>query len=195
LNFTDKEALFEAIVRSVMSPVIATIRAVDFSAITCVREAIEQFALPPIRELATSRRADVIRLLIAEGPRFPRLAEFYYSEVIEPGLTQLRLLLHRAVQTGEIADQRMAGFPQLLAAPVLTAILWQGLFQRFDPLDVEAMLKTYLDIYFGPRAGMEPGANPAQPMGGIVPFESRAGALPPSGGRLGAESFVLSKPQ
>ena len=35
-----------------------------------------------VREIFETRRKDVIRLIITEGPRFPKLAEFYYREVI-----------------------------------------------------------------------------------------------------------------
>ena len=36
-----------------------------------------------VREIFGTRRKDVIRLIITEGARFPKLAEFYYHEVIE----------------------------------------------------------------------------------------------------------------
>ena len=150
LNFTDKEALFEGIVRAVIGPTVRDIETIDFAAIACVREAIERVGLPAVREMATSRRGDVARLLISEGPRFPRLAEFYYREVVGPAVAQMRLLLRRAVETGEIADSRVTEFPQLLAAPVLMVVLWQALFQRLAPLDVEGLLRTQLDVLFGP---------------------------------------------
>ncbi|MGI8840878.1 MAG: TetR/AcrR family transcriptional regulator [Caulobacteraceae bacterium] len=150
LNFTDKEALFEGIVRTVIGPTVNEIQAVDFAAIPCVREAIERVALPGIRELTTSRRGDVMRLIVSEGERFPRLAEFYYSEVIGPGVVQLRRLLHRAVETGEIADASLAEFPHLLVAPVFLAVLWHGLYRRLAPLDVEGLLAAHLDVLFGP---------------------------------------------
>lgn len=150
LNFADKEALFEGIVQTVIGPAVREMGAIDFAAIPCVREAVERVGLPAVQDMASSRRGDVARLLISEGPRFPRLAEFYYREVVAPGVAQMRLLLGRAVETGEIADSRVVDFPQLLVAPVLTAILWQALFQRFAPLDVEGLLKAQLDVVFGP---------------------------------------------
>jgi len=149
LNFTDKEALFEGIVRTVIGPTVREIQAIDFAAIPCVREAIERVGLPAVKDMATSRRGDIARLLISEGPRFPRLAEFYYREVVAPGVAQMRLLLERAVETGEIADGRVAEFPQLLAAPILMAIIWQALFQRLAPLDIDGLLRAQLDVLLG----------------------------------------------
>ena len=46
-----------------------------------------------VREIYGTRRKDVIRLIITEGPRFPKLAEFYYREVIARVLPAMRALL------------------------------------------------------------------------------------------------------
>ena len=40
-------------------------------------------------------------------------------------------------------------FPQLLIAPGIVAIIWSGLFDRFEPLDVRALMRAHLDILFG----------------------------------------------
>ena len=37
----------------------------------------------------------------------------------------------------------------LLIAPALVAIIWSGLFDRFEPVDVRAMMRTHLDLIFG----------------------------------------------
>ena len=80
--------------------------------------------------------ADVIRLVIAEGPRFPALAEFYYREVVSRALAALSRLLQRGVATGEIRIEALVRFPQLVVAPVLMGVIWGGMFNRFAPLDI-----------------------------------------------------------
>jgi hypothetical protein len=70
-----------------------------------------------VTEVFETRRKDVLRLIIAEGPRFPKLAEFYYHEVIERILAALRALLTRAVERGELPNDALVRFPQLLMAP------------------------------------------------------------------------------
>jgi hypothetical protein len=42
-------------------------------------------------------------------------------------------------------------FPQLIAAPAVVAIIWSGLFERYEPLDVRKMLKAHIDLLFAPR--------------------------------------------
>ena len=50
-----------------------------------VRDAIEGFAQNFIQEIASTRRGDIVRLIVAEGPRFPAIADFYYREVVSRG--------------------------------------------------------------------------------------------------------------
>jgi AcrR family transcriptional regulator len=42
-----------------------------------------------------------------------------------------------------------ARFPQLLVAPALVAIVWNGLFDRFSPLDVRELMRAHIDLLFG----------------------------------------------
>jgi hypothetical protein len=103
-----------------------------------------------VREIYETRRKDVIRLMITEGRRFPKLAEFYYREVLSRVIGAVRALLRRAAARGEIPEG-LADYPQIVAAPGLLAIVWSGLFERFEPLDVRKMMKTHVQLLFSPR--------------------------------------------
>jgi len=117
-----------------------------------VRAVAEMIVDVFVNEIYGTRRKDVIRLIIAEGPRFPKLAEFYYREVIARVLAAMRALLTQAVERGELAHDALASFPQLLVAPGLVAIIWSGLFERFSPLDVRELMRAHLDLLFGERS-------------------------------------------
>jgi len=56
-------------------------------------------------------------------------------------LPVLRARLTLAVEQGELRHDALARFPQLLVAPALMAIVWRGLFERFSPLDVRALMR------------------------------------------------------
>jgi AcrR family transcriptional regulator len=148
LYFRDKEALFQELIRSIMSPLIGKLESAPFADLPfrALAEAIIDLF---VREIYGTRRKDVIRLMIAEGPRFPKLAEFYYHEVIENVLGALRGLLERAVARGEVKYAGIARFPHLLVAPGVVAIVWNGLFDRFAPLDVAALMRAHLDLVLG----------------------------------------------
>ena len=148
LYFRDKEALFQDLIRSEMSPVVATLEtalALDLPVRVVAERAVELF----VREIYGSNRKNIIRLIISEGPRFPQLAEFYYREVVARGIAAVRALMARALERGELRNDAIIRFPQLLVAPGIVAIIWNGLFEAHEPLDVQALMRAHLDLLFG----------------------------------------------
>jgi AcrR family transcriptional regulator len=151
LHFKDKEALFEELVRTAIVPVVERITTPP-PALGSIRDRLEMFANTFIEEVANTRRADIIRLIVAEGPRFPAIADFYYREVISRGLAAMRMLIEAAIARGEIRQRELKNFPQILVAPAIVAIIWKSLFERHSPLDARAMLSVHLDLIFGERS-------------------------------------------
>lgn len=150
-HFADKEQLFEGMARAVLRPWIDHIEGFSPPPGIPTRSAIEAFLLPLAREVG-GPRGDVVRLFIGEGLRFPRLAEFYHREILAPVFSIQRRLLADAAERGELTHAGIAEFPQLIGAPLIVGVLWHGLFQRIEPLDLEALVKLQLDCLFAPRA-------------------------------------------
>ena len=150
LHFKDKESMFEELIRTALVPLIGRLHGPPPTG-GSVRDAIEGFARNFIQEVASTRRGDIVRLIVAEGPRFPAIADFYYREVVSRGLAAMRALIELGVARGEIANKELARFPQILVAPALIAVIWQSLFARHAPLDALAMLRVHLDLIFGER--------------------------------------------
>jgi AcrR family transcriptional regulator len=151
LYFRDKESLFQELVRAMLSPLVGVIEAAPLRDLP-IRAVAEMIIDVFVNEIYGTRRKDVIRLTLAEGPRFPKIAEFYYREVIARVLPVMRGLLTRAVERGELGHDALARFPQLLVAPALVAVMWSGLFDRFEPLDVRQMMQAHLELLFGERS-------------------------------------------
>jgi AcrR family transcriptional regulator len=151
LYFADKDALFQDLVRSMVHPVLGTLekmQGVDIPARMLIEGLLGTF----VREVYGTRRKDLIRLILSEGPRFPAIAELYYREVIARVLSIVRPILVRAAERGELPNDSLARFPQLIVAPMLVGIVWHGLFDKFEPLDVDAMVRAHIDILFAGRA-------------------------------------------
>ncbi|MFL5105103.1 MAG: TetR/AcrR family transcriptional regulator [Xanthobacteraceae bacterium] len=152
LHFRDKETLFQELIRSVLSPFVGTLEIAlrrDVPVRVIVGEVVELF----VTQVYSTRRKDVIRLILSEGSRFPNLAEFYYREVLSRIMAAVRDLMRRAVARGEIKGDAAVRFPQLVGAPAVVAILWSSLFEKFEPLDVRAFMHAHLDLLFtGERA-------------------------------------------
>lgn len=150
LHFKDKESMFEELIRTALVPLIGRLHAPPPSG-GSVRDAVEGFARTFIQEVAATRRGDIVRLIVAEGPRFPAIADFYYREVVSRGLAGMRAMIELGINSGEIAHKDLARFPQILVAPALIAVIWQSLFSKHAPLDAAEMLRVHLDLIFGER--------------------------------------------
>ncbi|WP_076858618.1 TetR/AcrR family transcriptional regulator [Bradyrhizobium mercantei] len=150
LYFKDKESMFEELIRTALVPLISRMTALP--PITGpVRDAVEGFAETFIHEVVSTRRGDIIRLIVSEGPRFPAIADFYFREVVSKGLAGMKALVQLAITRGEIKHRELGEFPQLVVAPAIVAVIWQSLFARHAPLDGLAMFRIHLDLIFGER--------------------------------------------
>ncbi|MFZ2155902.1 MAG: TetR/AcrR family transcriptional regulator [Bradyrhizobium sp.] len=151
LHFKDKESMFEELIRTAIVPLVVRLGSTPPPAGASVRDMVEGFARTFIQEVATTRRGDIVRLIVAEGPRFPAVADFYYREVVTRGLAGMRALIELGIARGEIRNKNLARFPQILVAPALIAVIWQSLFSRHAPLDAIEMFRVHLDLIFGER--------------------------------------------
>lgn len=149
LHFLDKEALFQELVRTSIVPLLGGLAPPSTGQMSA-RAIFEMFAETFEREVLHTRRGDIIRLIIAEGARFPSLSEFYYREVVSRGMAGMRMLVQYGIARGEITNPALIQFPQVMIAPAMVAVIWHGLFGKYDALDVKAMLKTHIDLIFGP---------------------------------------------
>lgn len=149
LYFKDKEALFEALVRGAVSPILGQASAAASMPGMKAAGVLELFFALFQKEVLGTDRKLLLRLIISEGPRFPALAEFYYREVVSQGLKLMRTVARNAVANGEFTSDAAARFPQLIVAPLLMAAIWDSMFSRLDPLDVPGLLQAHRELLTG----------------------------------------------
>jgi AcrR family transcriptional regulator len=145
LYFPNKQALFEELIRSYVSPLFDKL-AHDTLPNVPPQIFIAQFFELFRTEVLGTERQRILQLLITEGARFPAIAEFYHREVVSRGLALIRSVLERAAKDGMPAAATLMQYPQLLVAPLIVSVIWDGLFGRIDPLDVEGMLKAHIRL-------------------------------------------------
>src|SRR6201982_1040686 len=63
LHFKDKESMFEELIRTAIVPLVARMQGPPPASGT-VRDLVEAFALNFIKEIATTRRGDIVRLIV-----------------------------------------------------------------------------------------------------------------------------------
>src|SRR5688500_9169077 len=100
LHFKDKESMFEELIRTAIVPLVVRLGSAPPPPGASVRDMVEAFAKTFIEEVATTRRGDLVRLIVAEGPRFPAVADFYYREVVTRGLSGMRALIELGIARG-----------------------------------------------------------------------------------------------
>jgi AcrR family transcriptional regulator len=156
LYFHDKEALFEELIRSAVKPVFEGISQAARADDVPASEIFAAFFTLFEKEVLDTHRKLLLRLVISEGPRFPAIAEFYHREVVSRGLRMLREVAARGVRDGEFSSDAVARFPQLVVAPLLMAVIWDGLFAKLDPLDARGLLRAHLELLAGKPARTAP---------------------------------------
>jgi hypothetical protein len=63
--------------------------------------------------------------------------------VVSRGLKLMGEVLDRARAKGELSADGLAQFPQLVLAPLILAVVWDGLFAAIEPLDAQGMLAVH----------------------------------------------------
>ena len=145
LYFETKQALFKAVIRSVV------IRRIDalLVAVENTELSSEAFMRGPLidfmKAVPGSPVAVVIRLLIAEGQRHPDLVDYYWDNVVAKGLAALTSIVERGVKRGEFHDTDVTRLPQLVLAPVMVSVIWRILFARHE-LDTDRLIETQIDM-------------------------------------------------
>lgn len=145
LYFKTKEELFKAVVKSVVIPrvdsLLLAVQETELSSEEFVRGPLAAF----MKRIPESPVAVVIRLLIAEGHRYPDLVDFYWDNVVSKGLAALSQVVERGVERGEFRRSDVTDLPQLFIAPVMLSMIWKIVFTK-RALDTDKLIETQLQV-------------------------------------------------
>ena len=155
LHFASKQDLFEQLVSGQAAPVLSQLATLASVADGPTVDLVAALQAIFVREVLGTRRKDIVRLVISEGGRFPAIAQFWHREVVSKGLAVLSAVAARAAARGEIEGDALVRFPHLVMAPLLMALVWEGLFAPFAPLDVPGLLQAHRQVLF-PSGGTKP---------------------------------------
>ncbi len=147
LYFDTKETLFEEAVRVMIGPMIARFESLAAAPQENAESVLRQMVRTLYREVVTDpKKRSLLRLIISQGPRFPRLLRFYHDELIARSIAALKHVLAYGVERGEFARSPAIDHPQIVFGPALTAAIWTILFEEIDPLDLDAYCEAHLDF-------------------------------------------------
>jgi AcrR family transcriptional regulator len=149
LYFENKEALFKALVRGTIVPVIAKGEAVAQAFSGSARDLFERLVREYWRLVGETSLAGIPRLMIAEAGNFPELARFYYEEVVTRGHRLMAGVIERGIKAGEFRPVNVAVATKLAMAPLMHAVVARKAFSACMPegFDVASYLNTHIDLY------------------------------------------------
>jgi len=146
--FADKEALFLAAVRTEVAPMFEQIIGFVDGYPGTTRDLLKLIFETIHRQLVNSDLRVLIRIIIAEGERFPTLTELYYTETISKGRALLEQIVARGIARGEVRQGPAANLPLVLVAPALMAAIWRMTFDQYSHISSEAFLDAHIDVVF-----------------------------------------------
>ncbi len=133
LYFKSKEALFKAVVRETIVPVIAQGEALAQSFPGTARELVERLVREYWRLVGETDLAGIPKLMMAEAATFPQLTRFYYEEVVARGHRLMAGVIERGIKSGEFRHATVARRAFASCMP--------------EGFDVGKYLDTHIDLY------------------------------------------------
>jgi len=149
LYFENKEALFKALIRGTIVPVIAQGEAIAQAFTGSARDLFEKLVREYWRLVGETSLSSIPRLMIAEAGNFPQLARFYYQEVITRGHRLMAGVLQRGIKAGEFKQVDLAVATKLAMAPLMHAVVARKAFAHCMPegFDVPTYLDTHIELF------------------------------------------------
>jgi hypothetical protein len=105
-----------------------------------------------VKTLPGSPVSVVVRLMIAEGHKFPDLLQFYWDNVVSRGLGAIREILERGVGAGEFRRCDVTELPHLFVMPVVFSMFFRMLFDA-PSAETDRIIETQLDVLIAHMQG------------------------------------------
>ena len=149
LYFDGKEALFKAVVRETIVPVIAQGEALARSFTGSARELVERLVREYWRLVGETALAGIPKLMMAEAATFPELTRFYYDEVVTRGHRLMAGVIERGIKNGEFRPVDVMVAAKLAMSPLIHATVARRAFASCMPeaFNVQQYLGTHIDLY------------------------------------------------
>jgi len=146
LYFDSKDHLFEEMVRANAVPMLdhnsVGLSDQSISATERLKTLIKFF----YRKVLNSERRQIMRLIMAEGPNFPHLAEFYYTNILSRGHAMIDSVIEQGIENGEFRKLNEHGLAQNVVAGAIVASIWKMVFEPFQSIDLDAYSDTHVDL-------------------------------------------------
>lgn len=125
LYYENKEALFKAVVREGIIPVIEEGEAIAAQHVGCSFDLLDKLLDNWWKKIGQTAYAGIPKLIVAEARNFPELARFYYENVISRGRALVGFALKRGMDSGEFRTMDVETSIDVVIAPILMLLIWR----------------------------------------------------------------------
>ena len=145
--FPTKEDLFSAMIAHISLPLEELLRSME-NLKGNGAERLRSFLLLAYDRITSDRRArELLRIVIAEGARFPHVIDMHHAELIDPLIVGSQRILDEGVAAGEFRDCEGAN-AEIIVAPILALMMDHLIFDGRRTIDLAAYVKAHLDLVF-----------------------------------------------
>jgi AcrR family transcriptional regulator len=167
LYYSNKEELFEAVVRTEVVPNLDRLQTVlaESAPAGVLLERIFSFWA---KTVAPSPLSVIPKIVIAEAGNFPELARFFLEAVPHRMLRLIGSVIRRGIDRGEFRPVDVDHVVYCVIGPLIFSVLWQHSLGPHDdrPLDVQAVCRAHLDLVLhGLRLTPKPSHKPSKVKG------------------------------
>jgi AcrR family transcriptional regulator len=158
LYFENKDRLFEAVVRSAITPALDQAKALVEAYEGTTRDLVRT-VLGSMAAVLDGQFPAIVKLVIAESGNFPELARLWADVVLRRGFALVRSIVERGVARGELRDVDPVTVTPLFVAPVAVLSIWKHAFAPHTDLrlDPRAVLAAHAEVIL---RGLAPAAAP-----------------------------------
>lgn len=156
LYFPSKMALLEALVESRVSPLAAQAQTLAQAGRDDPLAALRLIARVAAHRLADPNVVAVPRLVIGVSGRFPEIADYYRTHVVEKARGALEALIKAAIADGQIRDVDVNAAVRAFIGPLFFEAMWTHVLRGESALrDPENLIEQHFDVLLN---GLEPRA-------------------------------------
>jgi len=148
LYFDSKEALFEAVIREGILPIVDSAEALAAGHTGSSFDLLEAIIYGWWDRIGTTRLSGIPKLLVAEAQNFPEVARFYYENVIRRGRALIADALRRGMKAGEFRQMDVETCIDVVVGPMMTLLVWRRAMAHCleKQPDERAILAAHLEI-------------------------------------------------
>jgi AcrR family transcriptional regulator len=146
--FPSKEELFKAVVRKLITPQFRQVDGILKDASIPVVMRLKMFIRGGYMAIVTNPTGmGLLRLLVADGPKFPDLVDYYHDQIPRVGHEMIKSTIQEGIDNGELRQMDADAAAHIITGPILAEIM-RRLLLAVKLLPLEHLIDTHLDIVF-----------------------------------------------